>query len=50
LALGSRQDGVMQITTSGLHGWVVRADWFGAERTVFEGSLFDCIAFVADHG
>jgi hypothetical protein len=25
--------------------WAVMAEWFGAERAVFTGSLFECIAW-----
>jgi hypothetical protein len=28
--------------------WVVLADWFGAERPVFRGSLFGCLAYVKE--
>lgn len=36
---------MMTIRTDGLRGWKVEAEWLGAVRTVFAGSLFDCIAF-----
>lgn len=29
--------------------WMVKAEWMGATRTVFTGSLFACIRFVADN-
>lgn len=39
----------MTITTkTGTHDWIVVASWLGAERTVFTGTVFECLAFVAD--
>lgn len=33
------------ITVPGSLHWCVIAEWFDAERKVFEGDLFACIAF-----
>lgn len=29
--------------------WVVKANWLGADRTVFTGSVFACARFVRDN-
>lgn len=31
------------------HDWKVEAEWFGAIRTVFTGTIFECIRFVNTH-
>jgi hypothetical protein len=28
--------------------WTVSAEWYGEMRTVFEGTLFECLAFAAE--
>jgi hypothetical protein len=32
----------------GTHDWVVLAIWMGAERVVFRGDLFACLAFARE--
>lgn len=30
-------------------GAAVLADWLGAERTVFEGTVFECVRWIKEH-
>jgi hypothetical protein len=39
-----------RIITDGPNDWIVVADWFGAERAVFRGTLFGCIDFLIEIG
>lgn len=36
------------IDTFGTGIWAVVADWFGAERVVFQGTILQCAAYKAD--
>lgn len=38
----------MRCVTRGT-GWIVVADWFGADRVVFSGPLFDCLDWIAEN-
>jgi hypothetical protein len=41
----------MDIRTNGIgpDDWAVFAEWYGAERIVFQGDVFACLAYVADN-
>jgi hypothetical protein len=34
-----------EIDPRGIGTWAVVAEWFGAERVVFQGDLFKCVTF-----
>jgi hypothetical protein len=50
VAVNPDQGGDVRVVTAAVGDrWEVRAEWFGADRVVFSGSVFACLRFVRDN-